>query len=347
MTIDPTLFAKQCLSKAVSFEVFAHYLIAVAQFRSGISDDATGGLPGPFRLTQADWDKNRQDASFAVDYDSTDIENWRAQCTVFALMARRNQDRQRQALGRPASPIELYVAQFPDTDPATLSPGLQHAFDDTAAALAQAAASFPVDPGPAAQVITDPVQSKPQAAAINGNLDDKVQIPPRSQLNPGLTACQEATMLAKFGKPGALTSDCSDATGPIKARIKDFKFGTFMNVNGLDLAVNSLQEVFADLQSADAALFTRIQQQIKSAGMLCVRARRKAPSVYSNHSWGTAIDIFFGADVVPQGSLTTHRGNLMLAPFFNRRGWCWGAGFSGGAVDSMHFELADETIRSM
>ena len=38
---------------------------------------------------------------------------------------------------------------------------------------------------------------------------------------------------------------------------------------------------------------------------------------------------------------------LALFPLFNRFGWFWGAGFSGGAVDSMHFELAEETIRKM
>jgi hypothetical protein len=347
MMIDPLLFAKQCLSKAISFEVFAHYLIAVAQFRSKISDDAQGDLVGPFQLTQAEWDQNRQDANFAVDYDSTDIKSWRAQCSVLALMTRRNQDKQRQGLGRPASAVELYLAQWPKAEPATLGPGFQHAFEDTASAISQAVASFPLDPGPAAELITDPAQSEPQSAATEGNLDDKVQIPPRSQLNPSLTACKESTMRARFGKPGALTEDCSDVTGPVKAHIEDLKFGSFKNLRGLDFAVNSLQEVFADLRNADATLFARVEQQIKSAGMLCVRARRKAPSVYSNHSWGTAIDIYFGNAVVKQGSLTTHRGNLILAPYFNRRGWYWGAGFSGDAVDSMHFELADETIRAM
>jgi hypothetical protein len=345
MMIDPALFAKQCLSKAISFEVLAHYMVAVAKLRSKISDDPQGNMAGPFQLTQAEWDQNRQDTNFAVDYDSEDIKNWRAQCTVFALMTRRNQDKQRQVLSRPANPVELYLAQWPQTDPATLSPGLQHAFDDTAEVITQAAESFPVDPGPAAEVITDPAQ-KLQAGATAGNLDDKVQIPPRSQLNPGLSACKESTMLAKFGKPGALTTDCSDPTGPIKTHIKDLNFGSIRK-SGLDFAVDLLQAIFTDLQRDDAALFDRVKAQIKSDGMLCVRGRRTAPSVYSNHSWGTAIDIYFGSAVVEQGSLTTHRGNLILAPYFNRRGWYWGAGFSGDAVDSMHFELAEETIATI
>jgi D-alanyl-D-alanine carboxypeptidase len=84
---------------------------------------------------------------------------------------------------------------------------------------------------------------------------------------------------------------------------------------------------------------------VKNEGMLCVRHKRNNPNSFSNHSWGTAIDLFFGADVVQQGKHKTHRGCLQLAPFFNKHGWYWGAGFSGGSVDSMHFELAEETIR--
>jgi len=343
MMIDPATFAKQCLSKAIGFEVLAHYLIAVAKLRSKISDDAQGNLIGPYQLTQAEWDHNRQDSDFAVDYDSTDINNWRAQCTVFALMTRRNQDNQSKTLGRNASPVELYLAQWPDTDSATLGLALQHAFEDTAAALSQAVASSPVDPGSAADVVTDPAQAGQQTTATAGNLDDKVQIPPRAKLNPGLSACKEATMRAKFGKPGALTKDCSDPTGPIVAHIKTLNFGS-LNLRGLDFAVDSLQGVFSDVRKNDVKLFAKIQAQVKSEGMLCVRARRPAPSLYSNHSWGTAIDIYFGKAVVEQGSLTTHRGNLILAPYFNRRGWYWGAGFSGNAVDSMHFEIAEETI---
>jgi len=48
--------------------------------------------------------------------------------------------------------------------------------------------------------------------------------------------------------------------------------------------------------------------------------------------------------VVDQGEAVTHRGNLILFPFFNKHGWYWGAEFGGDGVDSMHFELAEETI---
>jgi hypothetical protein len=150
-------------------------------------------------------------------------------------------------------------------------------------------------------------------------------------------------MLQKFGKPGNLTSECSGLTGSIKQRVRsNFDVGPF-KVTGLDFAVESLSQIFADVQNKDRTLF----EQVKTDGMLCVRARRHNPAHFSNHSWGTAIDIFFGNSFVDQGVHLTHRGNLALAPFFNQHGWYWGAGFSGDSVDSMHFELAEETIQKI
>jgi hypothetical protein len=177
-------------------------------------------------------------------------------------------------------------------------------------------------------------------STVAPTLSDRVPIPPRDQINVGLSACAENTMLNKFGRPGDLTADCSPATGPFLRRVRQrFDVGPF-KVTGLDYAVESLLQVFSDVRKDNHQLY----DQVKNEGMLCVRARRHNPSHYSNHSWGTAIDIFFGSDVVPQGVRLAHRGNLLLAPYFNRHGWYWGAGFSGDSVDSMHFELAEETI---
>jgi hypothetical protein len=41
------------------------------------------------------------------------------------------------------------------------------------------------------------------------------------------------------------------------------------------------------------------------------------------------------------------RGFRDIYQSLNSHGWYWGAGFSGDSVDSMHFGLADETVRSM
>jgi hypothetical protein len=172
------------------------------------------------------------------------------------------------------------------------------------------------------------------------DLADRVPIPPKDAMNTGLSSARESTMLTKFGKPGALTKKCSPPTGKFSARIfEKFDVGPF-KVTGLDFAVESLKQIFAEvLVSAPT-----VHAQVKTAGVLCVRHRRANPSRFSNHSWGCAIDLFFGEAVVPQGVALSQRGLLSLFPVFNRFGWYWGAEFSGDSVDSMHFELAEETI---
>jgi hypothetical protein len=98
---------------------------------------------------------------------------------------------------------------------------------------------------------------------------------------------------------------------------------------------------FAELARENPDVYT----QVKTAGMLCVRRIKYNPAHYSNHSWGTAIDLYFGPGVVPQGKAATQRGFLYLYELLNRQGWYWGAGFSGASVDTMHFELAEQTIK--
>ena len=172
-------------------------------------------------------------------------------------------------------------------------------------------------------------------------LADLVPIPPA--INPGLSACREETMLGKFGRPGELTDKCSRVTGDVRGRIKfGVDVGPF-KVSGLDYAVASLSQVFSMLSNEQHDAYS----QIKTAGMLCVRRIKHNPAHYSNHSWGTAIDLYFGSGVVPQGKHLTQRGFLDIYKTFNQHGWYWGAGFSGSSVDTMHFELADQTIRAM
>jgi D-alanyl-D-alanine carboxypeptidase len=169
-----------------------------------------------------------------------------------------------------------------------------------------------------------------------------VDIPPRNTFNQNLTSASEATMLQIFGVPGAKTKDCSPATGAFKQRVvARVDVGPF-KASGLDFAVQSLKAVFDEAKQQ----IPNVVAAVKNDGMLCVRHKRMNANSFSNHSWGTAIDLFFGTDAVPQGSTKTHRGCLQLAPFFNKHGWYWGAGFSGSSVDSMHFEMAEQTIRN-
>ncbi|HMG68677.1 MAG TPA: M15 family metallopeptidase, partial [Chitinophagaceae bacterium] len=142
---------------------------------------------------------------------------------------------------------------------------------------------------------------------------------------------------------GELTKDCSDPNPGFKKKLLfDVNVGPFA-VSGLNFAVESLKQLFLDIQKDLPEVF----KEVKTAGVLCVRARRTNPTKFSNHSWGTAIDLYFGKAVVPQGTHLTHRGIFFLYSYFNKHGWYWGAEFSGDSVDSMHFELAEETIPKM
>jgi D-alanyl-D-alanine carboxypeptidase len=179
-----------------------------------------------------------------------------------------------------------------------------------------------------------------RVAAAPAGPADIVDIPPKNTFNKNLSSATEATMLQLFGVPGERTDDCSPATGAFKKRILSrVDVGPF-KVSGLDIAVKSLKAAFDEAEEQ----IPNVVAVVKNDGMLCVRHKRNNPNSFSNHSWGTAIDLFFGTQVVPQGTPKTHRGVLQLAPFFNKHGWYWGAGFSGKSVDSMHFELAEETI---
>jgi hypothetical protein len=175
------------------------------------------------------------------------------------------------------------------------------------------------------------------------DLSDKIPIPPKDQMNRNLSSATEATMMRIFGAPGPLTPKCSDPTGTFVRRIRyGVDVGPF-KVSGLDLAVEMLQQLFAEVRVGLPGVYT----SVRTEGMLCVRCRRSNRDRYSNHSWGTAIDLYFGGAVVPQGSRVCHRGNFLLAPYFEKYGWYWGAEFSGDSVDSMHFELAEESILKM
>jgi hypothetical protein len=82
--------------------------------------------------------------------------------------------------------------------------------------------------------------------------------------------------------------------------------------------------------------------------MLCCRRVKTTTGAvspnFSNHSWGTAVDIKINGQLDPRNDGKALRGLLMLHPFFNRAAFFWGAGFGGSSEDSMHFEASDELV---
>jgi hypothetical protein len=178
----------------------------------------------------------------------------------------------------------------------------------------------------------------------DGSLSDPVPIP--ADINPGITFCRQSTILNALGKPGALTADCSKVTGQrvLSLLVQNEDVGPF-RVTGVGPAVEALKRIFAEVQQQEPALFAALG----TAGMLCCRRVRTTDGSispnFSNHSWGTAVDIKIDGQLDPRNDGKALRGLLMLHPFFNREGFFWGAGFGGSSEDSMHFEASDELVR--
>lgn len=171
-------------------------------------------------------------------------------------------------------------------------------------------------------------------------ITDLIPIP--ANINPGLNAARQVTMISLLGNPrGSFTRDCQPVTNPrMRDLVRTADLGRF-RVTGLAPAVESLREVLADIQQEELEVF----QGLGTAGMLCARLVRGSSSSISNHSWGTAIDLTLNGLLDAVGNRRTQRGLAAIAPIFNRHGWYWGAGFP--REDAMHFELSDQKIRQL
>jgi len=168
--IDKLSFAEQSMQQALYLGVNVHYLVGVAQLRSGIDDGSVGTEIGPFRLLQLEWDENRTDADYQFDFLSTDISNWRMQCSVFALMTLKTLNAQLGALGRMPSAMELYLAQWPAAPQTTLAGDFQAALDATAPQVIQAAANILGQPAVPSPVISNPTVPPPAGPASSTSL---------------------------------------------------------------------------------------------------------------------------------------------------------------------------------
>src|SRR5262245_28679172 len=132
MEIKPSDFADECVNQGLRFGVHAHYLMAVAQLRSGLTEQNDGDRISAFRLTQTEWDANCFDEELGIkDFLPTDINDWDMQCCIYALMTLRAQNDILNDGGDFPSAVDLYRKQWPDA-PADIADKLQQALDATA-----------------------------------------------------------------------------------------------------------------------------------------------------------------------------------------------------------------------
>ena len=162
--------------------------------------------------------------------------------------------------------------------------------------------------------------------------------PDRTTINKGLTSPTASFMKSKLGIPGSLTLDCSPVTNArLKKLITTQDFGPF-RATGLKPATEAIIRVLSKVQAEKPDLF----KQLGTDGMLCVRKVRGGTD-FSNHSWGTAIDIKINGKGDVYGDNLTMLGLSQLYPYFAAEKFYWGAGFSR-KEDSMHFEASKELI---
>ena len=173
----------------------------------------------------------------------------------------------------------------------------------------------------------------PAPAAI----DYTVMVAIPAGINNGVTAADQATMLNAFGNPGTPDPGCGPSSAALQKLMKTASVGPF-RVTGLGPAVDALTRVFAAVQAAEPALYALLGTQ----GMLCVRFVRGSTTNFSNHSWGTAIDLTINGFLTPRGSTTISQGLLSLCPYMLAEQFFWGAGFP--TPDGMHYEASIELI---
>jgi hypothetical protein len=171
-------------------------------------------------------------------------------------------------------------------------------------------------------------------------LTDPVPIP--DDINDGVSFARQQTMLDILGAPGKLTVNCSKITNQrvLRNRAQNVDVGPF-RVTGLRPGVEALQRIFERVRER----FPDLHAVLGTAGMQCCRAVRGSKTNFSNHSWGTAIDITIKGKLDPRGDGKALFGLLMLHRFFNEERFFWGAGFKGKKEDAMHFEASDELVR--
>src|ERR1700730_10034256 len=155
MVIDRALFAQECVRQGTIFGDNPHFLLGVAQFRSGISDDSNGDQIGPFRLKQGEWNANCNSDEFDVHFTPTQISSATRQCAVVGFMMHRAFDAFQSKIGRDPSARELYLQQWPDAVTKTFDSDFQKSFDDTASLIGPAAGAVLDDPRTLPPLITN------------------------------------------------------------------------------------------------------------------------------------------------------------------------------------------------
>ncbi len=168
-----------------------------------------------------------------------------------------------------------------------------------------------------------------------------VLIANRRQVNNGITVATPQFLEAFLGRPREVLSDtCEPMTNPkLRALLVTQQVGP-IRVSMLQPALDSLTRIFAKIEAADPDLYARIN----TAGALCVRQIRGSSGRTSTHAFGLAVDLNIDGQLDTLADGKTQLGLTIIADFFNKEGWVWGAAF--GREDSMHFEVSRQQLET-
>ena len=151
----------------------------------------------------------------------------------------------------------------------------------------------------------------------------------KADYNKGLTYASSTLMIEALGTPrrtvpqGYSTIDALH--NPLLAGLTKSVSTPIGAVKGLSLAIDDLT---LRILPAIASEHPFLYQHLKHQGMLVVRAIKLKSggwgTKYSNHSWGTAIDLHIAGEVC---SWSPQHFHTLVAPIFNRFEWYWGGRF--------------------
>lgn len=204
--------------------------------------------------------------------------------------------------------------------------------------VALGATATPMSQGAAPMVLTPPLAEE----EVHDGTEAMTEVMKlaKARFNKGITQPRNRIMLEILGVPRSTkTVNCSGVTQPhLKALLETRQVGP-IRVTMLKPALESLERIVAQLKESEPD----IHDALGTAGALCARLIRGSSTSWSNHSWGTAIDVKLQGRLDGFGDGGTQFGLLLLAELFNAEGWYWGATYN--REDSMHFEVGVETLR--
>lgn len=159
-------------------------------------------------------------------------------------------------------------------------------------------------------------------------LAKRILLPDKGSINTGLHSPHNGYMRAVLRLPE------SQRTQDL---IVTMNVGPF-ELTGLKPFLQVLKKMFSKVEKENHDLWL----YIRNAGCYNRRKQRGSNTLISNHSWGVAVDLYFGEEVTPRGSGQTEQGLLALYPYMHNAQIYWGAEYD--TDDAMHWEASTELL---